>query len=345
MKWLCITVLAGLVGCGGGPQVGDRSADPEHAGGVETGGAEAEADPPPAAAVERPRPTEKAIKQAIRELGASKKRVRDRATEKLIMFGAAAVDELKAARARTDDPERAVRIETVLRVLGEEGPYTEAIDLLLQQRYDEAVPLLRRYLQFAQGRYRAQAEYLADQALGLAQWQQLNRPLTGQSARTKLEAEGLWRYGTYHHNVYLFFKQRDIDAPVFYDEASDLYGLATERSPSHRRSWANRAALLAAGGEREEAEKSFEQALTIAKSSGWDLMDLALYYVAAGRNDRAIDLIEQAIPVVNAERQQALDGGTPEDEAGPEARWWCRESNDFDALKEDSRFLAVVRDR
>ena len=46
-----------------------------------------------------------------------------------------------------------------------------------------------------------------------------------------------------------------------------------------------------------------------------------------------------------SEREKAIREGTPEEELYPEARWWCRESNDFDSLKGDPRFEAIVRDR
>ncbi|MHC5019833.1 MAG: hypothetical protein ACYTGX_06915 [Planctomycetota bacterium] len=340
MKRIWAVVLAGLAGCGGGPEYADEPLD----GGGDAPRVENGPDVP-APAVERARPSDEAIRQAIRELGAAKKRTRDLAQEKLIVMGADAVAAMRDAREATADPERAMRLDTVLRVLGEEGAYTEGIDRLLEQRYDEAAAKLRRYLEFGRGRYKAQAEYLVLQANGLEQWQAGNRPLTGQSLRTDLDAPGLWEYATFFHNVYLFFLRRDLDARVFYEEARDLYTLATERDAGYRRAWACRAALLATGGEAADAEQSFEQALALPRSTAWDLMDVALYHLAAGRRDRALDTLEQAIPACNAEREQAIRDGTPEDELYPEARWWCRESNDFDALKGDPRFEAIVRDR
>ena len=94
---------------------------------------------------------------------------------------------MREVRETTNDPERALRLDTVLRVLGEEGPFSQGVDLLLQQRYDEAADKLTRYLGFGRGRYKAQAEYLATQAGGLADWQSQNRPLTGQSIRATLD--------------------------------------------------------------------------------------------------------------------------------------------------------------
>lgn len=340
MRWIWTVAVVGVAGCGGGPEYGP---DPEGrgAGPVE---AVTPATPGPAKP-ERAQPTSEAIHQAIAELGALKKRVRDRATEKLIVFGEWAVPMLREARQSTEDPERALRIETVLRTLGEEGPYVDAIAMLLGQRYEEALPVLARYLEFGRGAYRRQAEYLQQQAAGLAEWQGRNRPLTGSSVRAELDAPGAWTYGTFFHNIYLFFRQRELDARVFYEEARDLYTIATERDATHRRAWACRAALCAAGGDFEEAETAFTTANALPQNNGWDVMDLALYYLAAGREDRAIDLIEQAIPVCNAERAKELAAGKTESEVHPEARWWARESNDFDALKGNPRFEAMVRER
>ena len=83
---------------------------------------------------------------------------------------------------------------------------------------------------------------------------------------TMIERISFWRIleGVLFHfdkkrpMIFLALKQRGIEALVFYDEAVDLYELAVRKSPDYRRAWACRAALLATGGESEEAKRCFE---------------------------------------------------------------------------------------
>ena len=313
-------VLAACLGCSG------AAAPP---GDAERGTPNAERPAPAAAPAQ--------IDRAIAALGDPSPAVRDRALESLVTLGDAVVPALKRARDATTDPEARSRLDRALEALGEEGTYVAAIAALRGQDYRAARAQLDRYLAIARGRYREQAEYLHGEAVALLARQESTRATMGgpmERARTATPGD-LWNDAAHHHNVFLFFRSRGVEAPDFRAQALTAYETVLARQPDERRGWACLAALQAAAGDRPAAEAAWARARAIPVQTGWDLMDDAAYHAACGDADAAFASLREALPRCADEDGRA--GHDPD-----KARRWVRTSNDFDALRADPRFAELV---
>jgi len=327
--WLAATVL--VAGCESAPEPGPEKPPAANGEAKPAGDRPAKVD---LAQLER------AVKQAVLELGDAAPAVRDRALEKCITAGRPAVPWLKAARDKSKDRETRERIDRVLEALGEEGTYVTAIDRMLCEDFGAALSELERYRAFGRGRYGRQAMYLHAQVLKLQEHQARYPARAGGELRYLKDASpsGLWELAANNHNVYLFFKSRGVETPVFFERARDYYALAAQRDPEFRRAWACQAALFVSAGKAQGAKDALKRALALPEASGWDLMDLAVYHTAAGDADQAIAMLGKALARLTAdERAAGRDADYP--------RWWASESNDFDALRSDPRFRELVRSR
>ncbi|MCI0340736.1 MAG: hypothetical protein L0216_06235 [Planctomycetales bacterium] len=289
---------------------------------------------------------DRAVARFVTRLNSPELSDRQKATEALVSLGNEAAPHLRAERAQATSPEVVARLDEVLAILGEEGPYIDAIEFLRAERLPEALERLDSYTRFGRGRYLGQARYLWREAESLRQ-ARAETP----SAALRFTWGGGWRagrdaeYGSHYHNLYLFFRSRGVEEPSFLRRALDSYDVEISRgSPPTRYALLCRAALLAAAGRTEEARAGLREALAQPVRNGWDTMTLACYRAAADEREEALRVLAEGIEHVARERRKAAARGEdPEGTAGPEPRAWARDSNDFDSLREDPRFEALVR--
>ena len=121
----------------------------------------------------------------------------------------------------------------------------------------------------------------------------------------------------YNRGVALSDLGRDEEAVTSYDHALEI-------KPDCQEAWNNRGTALSALGRYEQALMSFEQALQVQPNFTSAYYNKACYYGLRSQIDLAIDTLQHAIAL------------------NPKYRDMAKTDSDFDRIRDDERFQAVV---
>ncbi|MEH2147081.1 TPR end-of-group domain-containing protein, partial [Nostoc sp.] len=110
------------------------------------------------------------------------------------------------------------------------------------------------------------------------------------------------------------------------EEAIGSYDQALKFKLDYHQAWYNRGIALRKLGRNEEALASYDQALKIKPDDPSSFYNKACYYALQGNIEQALENIEQAINL-NCE----------------EYREMAKTDSDFDGIREDERFQALIQ--
>ncbi|NJP10063.1 MAG: tetratricopeptide repeat protein [Leptolyngbyaceae cyanobacterium RU_5_1] len=108
------------------------------------------------------------------------------------------------------------------------------------------------------------------------------------------------------------------------EEAITSYDQAIELKPDYHQAWYNRSFVISALGRHEEAITSYDQAIELKPHDHYAWYNKARCCAQWGKTEAAIESLRRAI------------------ELNPECREWTKTEADFDGIREDERFQALL---
>ena len=220
----------------------------------------------------------------------------------------------KKAKSTPPAEEAKAKLEEEIPLQAEISP--AVVDALAAGDVNGAVLLLR------EERANPKILYLTREATRIANFGMSKKPDRAEAHKVYQNA------GISYHNLYLFLKARGIDQPLFFKEAERLYDKARGAGTLLHRAECDLllAALLAASGDLEKAQKKYAKIDDAALRGDFESMEyLAAYHAATGN-------VEGTLAALDAAHRLNPDATLT----------WLAVGDDFHAIAQEPEFKALM---
>ncbi len=274
----------------------------------------------------------------VERLGADDWRVREEAEKSIIDSSPESVQALIDAAAKSDDAEIRLRAERLLRHLPGERMFKRAMAFLDVGRIAKGREELDKLAGLSAGTRLEKVRFLLGEIKNMADsFQGFDKGSTAfWTWYTQYAGDDknnrIFILAVSYNNLYLFLKAEGIESESAF-EKSELYYktiMDEETGRGNRRPASAFAAMLSAAGRAEEGREALKKVENIPLVSWTDYFDVACFHAYASDSASAIKYLKQGLLAA--------------DETGymPAAKQWARESNDFQSLRGNAEFEALV---